>query len=64
MKPPGGMIAGKKRGVEDQGQGLKYMFLFTTHLFFYCLEFLLCIYIPFKIYIYFFKEGRLWSQTF
>ena len=27
------MIAGKKRGVEDQGQGLKYSFLFTTHLF-------------------------------
>ena len=24
---------GKKRGVEDQGQGLKYSFLFTTHLF-------------------------------
>ena len=27
------MIVGKKRGVEDQGQGLKYSFLFTTHLF-------------------------------
>ena len=27
------MIAGKKRGVEDQGQGLKYSFLFTVHLF-------------------------------
>ena len=27
------MTVGKKRGVEDQGQGLKYSFLFTTHLF-------------------------------
>ena len=49
------MIAGKKRGVEDQGQGLTYSFLFTVH-FFHCLEFLLCIYIPFKK-LFFKREG-------
>ena len=64
MKPPGWMTAGKKRGVEDQGQGLKYSFLFTTHLF--SLFGIFTVYInSFKntFLFFFFKEGRLWSQT-